>query len=65
MFSRKPATFDLSQAVIAAIDQAMKGGMNRRAVLDKLKAIVEAQERSMAMSYRSEMLPPDYSRPRQ
>ena len=65
MFSRKPATFDLSQAVLAAIDQAMKRGMNRRAVTDKLKDIIETQERYMATSYRSEMLPPDYSRPRQ
>jgi hypothetical protein len=65
MFSRKPATFDFSQAVLAAIDQAMKGGMNRRAVIDRLKMVIEAQERTMAMSYRSEMLPPDYNRPRQ
>jgi hypothetical protein len=58
LFRKKEPAFDFSAAVNGAIAQAMQGGMSRRVVIEKLEAIVAAQERTAATNYRSSYLPP-------
>jgi hypothetical protein len=59
MFGRKrEQPFDFEKVVLEAVDKALGTGMNRRAIIDRLKRITEAQEHLSAVTYRSDFLPP-------